>query len=250
MKLFYLFFLVIFLTPNLAIGKSECLNFHVIHSEPLGYLNEQGKVVGTHVDIINEVAKYTGLCIKTILMPYPRVWQGIELGKHDGGIVFRSKARAHIVDYVAKIRSVRVAVVARSPIELNTYDDLMGLSIAIRRGVHLSEQFDNDSELAIMEVNQYEQVIKMLMHDRVDAIAGSVFVLHYVLKVTNGLDKVDFSKKFNLGMKEQWLQLSKKSKHKDKIPMLNKAVQALISNGTLDEITEKYYGPQWKLINQ
>ncbi|PQJ55058.1 substrate-binding periplasmic protein [Psychrosphaera saromensis] len=249
-KIFYLFAFIIFLYPSLAISKNDCLNFHVIHSEPLGYVNDTGQVTGVQVDIINAIAKYSNLCINTFLMPYPRIWQGIELGKHDGGIVFRSQSRSYMVDYVAKIRAVKVAVVARKPIVLNSYDDLAGISIAVRRGVHLSERFDSDSELAIMEVNQYEQVIKMLMHDRVDAVAGSAFVLHYVLRTNNGLGKVDFSKKLNLGEKEQWVQLSKKSKHTDKIPALNNAVQALINDGVLDQITEKYYGPDWKVINQ
>lgn len=249
-KLSHIFTFLILLCPNLAFGKSECLNFHVIHSEPLGYVNTEGQVTGVQVDIINTVAKYSGLCINTFLMPYPRIWQGIKTGKHDGGIVFRSESRGYMVDYVAKIRTVKVAVVVRKPIELNSYDDLRGISIAIRRGVHLSERFDNDSKLAIMEVNQYEQVIKMLMHDRVDAMAGSTFVLHYVLKSANGLDKVDFSKKLKLAEKEQWIQLSKKSKHTDKIPLLNNAVQTMIKDGTLDLITEKYYGPDWKIINQ
>jgi len=249
-KLLYLLVFIIFSYPSFGVGKSDCLNFHVIHSEPLGYLNDKGQVVGVHADMINEIAKYSALCINTILMPYPRIWQGIELGKHDGGIVFRSESRAYMVDYVAKIRAVTVAVVARKPVVLNTYDDLSGISITVRRGVHLSERFDNDLELAIMEVNQYEQVIKMLMHDRVDAMAGSALVLHYVLKTANGLDKVDFSKKLNLGVKEQWLQLSKKSTHKDKISSLNRAVQAMRNDGTLDKITEKYYGPEWQMINQ
>lgn len=222
----------------------------MIHSEPLGYLSEDGEVIGVHADMINEIAKYSGLCINTILMPYPRIWQGIELGKHDGGIVFRSESRAYMVEYVAKIRAVTVAVVSRKPVVLNTYDDLTGISITVRRGVHLSERFDNDLELAIMEVNQYEQVINMLMHDRVDAMAGSALVLHYILKTANGLDKVDFSKKLNLGVKEQWLQMSKKSKHKDKIPLLNNAIQKMLDDGVLDQIAEKYYGSDWKMINQ
>jgi len=249
-KLSHVFTFILFLYSSLAIGKSDCLNFHVIHSEPLGFVNDEGQLTGVQVDIINAIAKNSGLCINTFLMPYPRIWQGIKLGKHDGGIVFKSESRSYMVDYVAKIRAVKVAVITRKPIEVNSYDDLKGISIAARRGIHLSERFDSDSELAIMEVNQYEQVIKMLIHDRVDAMAGSAFVLHYILRVNNGLEKVDFSKKLNLGEKEQWVQLSKKSKHTDKIPLLNSAVQTMINNGTLDQITEKYYGPDWKVINQ
>jgi len=249
-KRFFLVAVILFLTLSKVVAQDECLNFHVIHSEPLGYLNEEGKVVGEHVDIIHQIAKYSNLCITPILMPYPRIWQGLEMGKHDGGIVFKSQVRSHLVEYLAKLRTVSVAVVAKKNIELNSYEDLADISIAIRRGVHLSERFDNDSNLTVMQVNQYEQVIKMLMHDRVDAMAASTFVLHYVLNKVNGLDKVDFNKKLNLGYKEQWLQMSKKSNHKDKIPALNQAVQIIINNGALDQITERYYGPQWKMINQ
>jgi ABC-type amino acid transport substrate-binding protein len=135
-KLSHAFTFIILLYPSLAISKSDCLNFHVIHSEPLGFVNDEGQLSGVQVDIINAIAKNSGLCINTLLMPYPRIWQGLEMGKHDGGIVFKSESRSYMVDYVAKIRAVKVAVITRKLIEVNSYDDLKGIYIAVRRGVN------------------------------------------------------------------------------------------------------------------
>ena len=53
-----------------------------------------------------------------------------------------------------------------------------------------------------------------------------------------------------LGEKEQWLQLSKKSEHLDKIPEIKKAVGILNKNGSFEEIMNKYYGHDWKDLNQ
>jgi ABC-type amino acid transport substrate-binding protein len=61
---------------------------------------------------------------------------------------------------------------------------------------------------------------------------------------------VDLTHKLVLGEKEQWLQLSKKSQHLDKIPQLRIAIEKLKQDGSLDAIMDKYYGDEWRVVNQ
>ena len=75
-------------------------------------------------------------------------------------------------------------------------------------------------------------------------------VLSYQLKKLHALNSVDLTHKLVLGEKEQWLQLSKKSQHLDKIPQLKLAIEKLKKNGSFAKIMDKYYGNEWRVINQ
>ncbi|MEH6447038.1 MAG: transporter substrate-binding domain-containing protein [Oleispira sp.] len=241
------------LLPTAAIWAEyspACPRLHVIENAPIGFKNTKGLPTGVHWDYLTEIEKISGLCLDKELLPYPRIWQNIKLGEHDGGIIFKSASRSKFVEYVAHIRSVKTVVIAMNGIKINSYADLQHIRIGKTRGTHLSEQFDQDSSLNIIELSNYAQAAKMINRRRIDAIAGSALVLSYQLKKYNVLDNVDLTNKLVLGEKEQWLQLSKKSQHLDKIPQLKRAIGKLKNDGSFDAIMDEYYGEKWILINQ
>jgi ABC-type amino acid transport substrate-binding protein len=232
-----------------ASENPECLQFHVIKSSPLGFINSEKINVGVHWEYLTAIEEETGLCINKLLLPYARIWQSIKHGKHDGGIIFKSDSRSSMVEYIAPIRTVITAVIPVNSIDIKSYSDLHGLLIGKTRGSHLSKKFDQDTEIDTVELNDYDQAAEMIKYGRIDAIAGSALVLSYQLQKHKVLDKVSPEKKIVIGEKEQWFQLSKKSKHHDKIPKLKKAIIKLQQNGTFDRIMDKYYGVHWRTMN-
>jgi len=49
--------------------------------------------------------------------------------------------------------------------------------------------------------------------------------------------------------KEQWFQMSKKSRHLDKLGIICQAIRQLKSDGTFDSILTKHVGSNWRTIN-
>jgi polar amino acid transport system substrate-binding protein len=246
-----LFFIFLsFINFVYAKEQESCLEFHVISNAPIGFKNDKGKEQGVHWAYLAELEKSTGICINKTLLPYPRIWHSIEHGSHDGGIVFKSESRSSLVEYVALIRMVKTVVIPVKGRNIKSYDDLQNIIIGKTRGTHLSERFDNDEDLNVIELNSYGQAAQMLKHGRIDAIAGSALVLSFQLKKYGVLDKVDINNKLTLGEKEQWLQLSKKSTHLNKIVELKQAVEKLQKNNTFKLIMNKYYGQEWQQINK
>jgi polar amino acid transport system substrate-binding protein len=232
-------------------SKEKCLDMHVIQNAPLGYYNKDNKLVGMHTEVLEEIEALSGICMRIRLMPYARIWRSIENGHHDGGIVFRSPKRSHLVEYVALIKSFKTVVIPKVGKQIRTYDDLSELIIGKTRGTRLSDKFDNDDKLTTLEVTNYKQAVSMLNIDRVDAIAGSALVLSYQLSQNKiPVTSVDPTNNFVIGEREQWLQLSKHSKSKVDISQLRHAVKLLIDNGTLSNIMSKYYGENWHQVNQ
>jgi polar amino acid transport system substrate-binding protein len=236
--------LVIILSNNAsAFAPKKCLEFHVIHTEPLGYINDKGVTTGIHWEYLEALKEHSGLCINLSLIPYARIWDSIKNGRHDGGIIFKSSSRTDIVQYVGHIQTVPTVVIPLNGVRLNNYSDLSDLIIGNMRGVHLSNKFDNDKNLNIVELNNYEQETRMINLKRLDAIAGNAFALIYQLEKYGVLDKVNLDDQLKLGEKEQWLQLSQKSQQLDIIPILRKSLTELKENGVFNDILVKYYGP-------
>jgi polar amino acid transport system substrate-binding protein len=249
-KLFLIIICLLHIVPTWAEKPVDCPTFHVIENAPMGFNNSTNAATGVHWDYLTEIHKLSNVCLNKILLPYPRIWQSIKQGEHDGGIIFKSESRSIFIEYVAPIRTVKTVVIALKGIKIENYADLRNITIGKTRGTHLSKQFDQDTDLNIIELSNYQQAAKMIKHGRIDAIAGSALVLSYQLKANNVLIYVDLENKLVLGEKEQWLQFSKKSKHLNKIPLLKNAIERLRSNGKFDLIMDKYYGIEWRLINQ
>jgi len=232
-----------------ANNAQDCLEFHVINNSPLGYQNPQGHGAGVHWEYLSAIENKADICINKTLLPYPRIWKSIEHGQHDGGIVFKSSTRANFVSYVALIRRVKTIVIFNQGTTVTKYVNLRKLTIGKVRGTHLSEEFDNDPQLNIFKLNNYNQAANMLRLGRIDAIAGSALALSALLKKFDLINKVDLENRFVLGQKEQWLQLSVHSNHLDKIPKLKHAIEQLQQDGSFNQIMDKYYGQQWRTIN-
>jgi polar amino acid transport system substrate-binding protein len=248
---FYIAFFYSVVFSSVTQSKERCLDMHVIQFAPLGYYDQSKKLVGMHADVLDEIETLSGICIRKRLMPYARIWKSIENGGHDGGIVFRSPERSSIVEYVALIKAFKTVVIPKTGKKIRSYDDLTALIIGKTRGTRLGDVFDNDYKLTILEVTNYKQAVNMLNIGRIEAIAGSALVLSYQLSQNNiSKTSIDPTNHYVIGEREQWLQLSKHSKIDVDISKLQYAVKLMIDNGTLNNIMNKYYGENWRQINQ
>ena len=216
---------------------------HVIHSVPHGFYDENKKVSGMDLEVLQEIEKYSGTCMTKRLMPIARIWKSIKQGQHDGGLIFKSTASSHLVEYAAFIRNAEVIVIPRKGLKIDRYEQLHKMSIAKTRGTPLSDRFDADNKLNLIEVTNYGQLINMLKLSRIDAVTGSAAPLYYHLSRSKNIENsARVGSEFVLGSREKWLQFSKKSANVDQIPKLKKAVELMIDNGDYDRIRLKYYG--------
>lgn len=167
----------------------------------------------------------------------------------DGGIVFRTPEREGLTLPVAQTLQIQTVVVPRTGLSLTRYEDLNGLNIGVTRGTMLNDRFDADESLIRVEVNSYKQLVKMMAAGRLDAIAGSLNSIAVELKKADVEASVNLAGSLSLGWREQWLQLSRKSEHVQKIAALALATKDLREEGVFDRIMDKYYGEKWRLVS-
>lgn len=239
-KIITITMLVFFVYFNAAFADE--FKIYVLKSEPLGYINAQGKEVGTHWDYMKAIADRSGIKMNMKLAPKARVFYGVKEGTIDAAIFFRSKKLDNQVEYVAQIRSIKLVAINRKGLPLNNFQDLKNSSaIGKMRSTFLGKKFDDDPMLKVVYVNNYDSMIKMLGCKRIDTATGNSNVLAYLINKYSFHESVE-SPGITLGVKEQWLQISKKSKKLSLIPRLKEAIQELQEEGVFDQILAKNVG--------
>jgi len=231
----------LFLPILVTAADLACLSGAVIKNKPIGYFNTEGKGTGVHWDFLKAIGTEADICINNELLPFARVWQGLESGSYDLAVGFSSPARDDKVIKVALIRELKTVVVGTKGLNIRDYEDLIGLKIGKTRSTKLNRHFDQDSRLNIVELNDYKQAVTMLMAGRIDALAGSYKAIRYQTEKA-GFPKYLIRSGFHLlGVKQQWLHMSKTSEFKEYIPQLKKAVNKLKKSGTLATLVSKHY---------
>jgi len=230
-------------------GAGDTLRFAVIDSKPFGYVDTDGVTKGVHYELIGELAKRTGLNIERRIYPYARMWSNLENGLVDAAIGWRSSERDPYSVYVNFVFTDYLsAITMKNKQTLGRYEDLYTVgTVGVLRGLSISDKFNADTRIQKYDVNTYDQGIEMLRTGKVDAVAGNVYAFLYLasqFKLTDSLDLPGLK----LGSRDQWLQASKKSKMLRYVPQLQKAVQAMISDGYVEKIFLKYYGDDFKKI--
>ncbi|MFT4764649.1 MAG: ABC-type amino acid transport substrate-binding protein [Oleispira sp.] len=227
------------------------LVFHVIDTQPFGYVDDKGKTTGLHLDIIMALAKRSGVEIRPVIMPYNRIWATLKNGAHDGGIVWRSKERDDLVDYLSFVWTDYLTALTLKNNEILSYEDLQnGSPIGVMKSSSISDVFNNDKQINKIEIEKYENTVTMLAAKRVYAVVGNISAYIYIAKNQGVLDKLSLPG-FYMGYREQWLQMSKKSRsllalseneRKQVLGKLTVSMDEMVADGTIRRLNQKYYG--------
>jgi len=244
---FLCFSLLLFSTTTIA--KKKCLSMFVVVNDSSGYLNEDGQMAGYHVDFMNELEIYSGICINKKLIPYSRALKGLEYGEYDGGIVAKTTYLNQKVEYVTKLITSKTVIIPKKGITLNNYNDLVDITIGRFRGVDLNGILGTKLQFSLVDLYSYQQGLRMLQKGRIDAIAGNNLGLS-IIDQLGMLEDVNLPGSLVIGNREVWFVVSRKSQHLDQIPRLSLGVTSMINDGVFDKILGRYFGENWKLITQ
>ena len=239
---------IILLFTTLANASEKCLSMHVVENAFAGYIDNAGQLAGFHLDFLTALEENSGLCLNKTLLPYSRARRDIKIGRHDGGILAGSADLNADAIYITKLVTSKTVIIPRKGLSLASYQDLLKIKIGKIRGTGLNEKLDNDSNIAIVYLANYRHGLQLLKKGRIDAIAGNELGLSVTVRLADN-NALNLAGKLDVGERNLWLVLSKKSAQLDKIPTLRKYAQQLVNEGVVDNIIEKYFGEDWLLAN-
>jgi len=247
-KSFLIFTIMLFIAfPVIA---KECLTMHVIDLPPAGFKNNSGELTGIHVDFTEALEERSGVCIDKKFMPYARAVKNIKLGIHDAGILNPSSDSDFYlnVQYITKLITLKTIIIPKKGLNLTSDNSLKKITIGKVRGSPLGHSF-NESKHNILELTSYGHGLSMLKKGRIDALAGNASGI-YVLGKFNLDNYFNVPGKFTIGERELWLVFSKNSDNLAQIEVIKTVAQALVNEGVVDLIFEKFIGKDWKLLNE
>lgn len=214
---------------------------------PVCYKDKAGKIVGIDVDIVRELSKRLGLSLDIQLVPWKRVLAGVQQGNADAGMpLFITKDRQKYALYpqVPLHEAVMVAFTnVGNHITYNGSSDLHGKSIGIRRGYSISPEFDQlakAGKIKVTEVNDVQNMIKMIEAGRFDFIIDKRSTVSFYLKQSG----VKLKSIGQMGPAQgAYLAISKATSVKDQKSLLNnidKVLMEMKQEGMIEEITKRY----------
>jgi len=245
---FLIFTTVLFIAfPVIA---RACLSMHVIDLPPAGFKDKSGELTGIHVDFIEALEKRSGICIDKKIMPYARAVKNIKIGMHDAGILNPSSDADFYthVQHIAKLITLKTIILPKKGLNLSSDKILNNITIGKVRGSPLGGSFDED-KYKILELTSYGHGLNMLKRGRIDALAGNASGMN-VIGASNLDHYFNVPGKFIIGERELWLVFSKNSDNIDQMVAIKTAAQALVNEGVVELIFEKFIGKNWTLLNE
>jgi ABC-type amino acid transport substrate-binding protein len=231
-----------------SFGAAE-QRLHLIGDEdnkPECYIDENGNAVGSDVEILRELGRRLNITIEIELAPWVRVLSMTQSGQADGGfplfITPERKEFALYTDVPVHVSVMTLYARLGQEFEYNDFSDLYNKTIGINRGYSISEDFDLAAKIGkikLEEVETIEQLVKMLINKRIDAIAATPSSVRTYLKEKS----IEISAIGHVRSRAAYLTLSKAAKIKDKENLLERINQTLLEmeqEGFIKEVTNKY----------
>jgi polar amino acid transport system substrate-binding protein len=230
-----------------------------IYEPPLGiYEPETGQHLGLVVDYINALS----IPMEVPIISKPMVWNDALLslaqGKTDFCDLIPSEQRAELFEFSNPLYQIRGLVVLRSDnAEIKTVLDLENRKVAAPKGDYSIEALTSKVNLVTMvEVSNLGEALKLLDEGSVDAVIGDEPVIWYLIKE---LSIVHQYKILDTPLYDEPVVIAVPKGETNLIKLVNRSILVLRSNGTLDQINEKWraYAPllttnktaeKWRLI--
>ena len=208
--------------------------------KPGGFLDEQKHPAGMFYEIGKRIIEETDLAAEYEVVPYARAINYVETGVADMVIMLPNEPLKQGAIEVANLFSFEHVILGPAGSHYTSLQDLHGKVIGKIRGAKYDETFDADAAITKYEVNTYEQLIKMLIAQRLDGVIGTKD-LFYIHAQKLGYEFSQFSEPFVLNRKDVVLFLSKHCTDRDIVSTkLRTAVETLASQNVFQPIVEHW----------
>ena len=213
-----------------------------IHTEPPYAESVNGQYVGAHIEILNLITNKLNKKIIYIACPIARCLILLAEGKADMIIGLRkTNKREQYLAYLPQPYDIqkfplRFYLRTDSRLKINHYADLQNLNIGTIRGASYFDAFDNDTSFKKTSVNNYSQLIKMLLKKRIDTF------LERETSVKPWVDKIIYRNNLKLAKYqynksvESYIALSRKSPILFEWTDIAKIQAELLASGAIERI--------------
>lgn len=214
---------------------------------PFRFTDGRGYLTGIDKDLLDVIGRRMGARFVWHQRPWARCLMEIKEGKADitTGVARTPERERYTLftdrSYFTSAPAFYLADEDRAK-GLRTYDDLRRLSIGYSRGSAYFKRFDEDKTLDKRIGANEKQLIRMVMESRWDAFIGTDSQVDYDLArmgLTHRVFKAPYKPKSPIRLR---LGVSRKSPLAKRMDELNRVLDTILVDGTLDRLRTKYFG--------
>jgi polar amino acid transport system substrate-binding protein len=206
---------------------------------------QNGTIGGVDALVLEEISRRTGLEFDYIECPWARCLIMLQDGSVDMiTTIAQTEERKQNMDFLEPPTRDNYAISFYTNVKakraIGRYEDLYGLDIGVIRSSAYLDRFDQDQKLQKTFVTRETQLVDMLASQRLDVIVGIGANLDYLIHKT-GRSGVIQNSSFEIDMKvPAYIAVSKKSKHKDIVPRLEKALSDMRQANQIEQIERSF----------
>ncbi|WP_149086594.1 ABC transporter substrate-binding protein [Pseudomonas prosekii] len=227
-------------SSGLAFAADITVASHVANI-PFEFEDQNGKVVGYEVDIINEVAKQLGKTIEYTSMPFHMLFPAVQSGRADiaiGTVTITSKRLESVAFSQPWIDSEQCLTVATNA-GIEGLEGLGGKPLAVQTGT-VGEIWatNNQEQYKFSDIRRYDGNVDALLDVAAGRVSGLVHdcpMDAYYIK-----DKPQYKIVARIPTNEQFAAMF--SKDSKLIAAFNEQITKLKEKGEIDRIHKKWFG--------
>ena len=211
---------------------------------PFESLNSKKEVVGFDAEVIQAIAKKSGIQVKLVNTPWEGIFEALKNGERDIVIsaVTITPERKQSLDFSEPYFEAKQLIAVANNSKISKFTDLKTLKVGVQTGTTGDEVVQKLQGKTSPNIKRYESTplaIKELQSGGVDAVvADNGVVVNYVANNASSklktIDDATFAKEF--------YGIAVKKGNKDLLDKLNKGLAGIKADGTYDKIYKKYFG--------
>ena len=211
---------------------------------PFESLNNKKEVVGFSVDILEAIAKKSGMKIKFINTPWEGIFATLSTGDRDMVIssVTITPERKQSMDFSDPYFEAKQLIAVGKNSKVSKFTDLKTLKVGVQTGTTGDEVVQKLQGKTSPNIKRFESTplaIKELENGGVDAVvADNGVVVNFISNNPKSklkmIDDATFAK--------EYYGIAVKKGNKALLEQVNKGLAAIKADGTYDKIYDKYFG--------
>jgi len=188
-----------------AISIEPDITLITMEQVPYGYKTSNGELNGVFYDILNRIVKDSGINKQSSILSTKRVIAALSSQRSICSLTANTPDAIAQLDLIEPIGyPMNAGVIPKKGIELEDYDSLKNIIIAVPLGLYFNDKFNNDHSLSIVYPRNYVNAVKMLEIGQVDAIAGAVSTFQYI-GAKQGISTKEFGQPLLFSQNEVYL---------------------------------------------
>ena len=242
-----LIFVLMAIPQRTAHAQKKLMSVAIDDSPPYSYIDDKGRPKGLIVDVMESISAQLPYDFEYIECPWVRCVKLVQSGEVDllPGIT-RTRSREKVFVYIDPPFIARNEVdqfrfySKKQHISINTYTDLYPLNIGTLRGSTYNERFDNDKSITKTTFVDIKTMFDALDKNRIDAFIYYDDTVIPLLKEFDPSNQINASQLGLATKKHAYIVMSKQSKHLTQLDNISSQLQALIDEGKVKQIFERY----------